>query len=312
MSANGQHPLLQRLADGTPLISDGAVGTYLQSKGLAPGGSPEEMNASAPETVREMAAAYFDAGSDMVLTASFGGSRFMLEKYGLGGRVAELNRLAARHARSVAPEGCFGVGSVGPTGEILESNGGDVSEDEVLDAFVEQVTALEAGGADAIAVETMISAREATLAIQAAKENTDLVVFGTMMFDKGPRGWFSMMGDTPESAVKDMLAAGADVVGANCGNGVEKMVELAAEIRAAADGFMLIHSNAGIPAIRKGQIVYPETPEYMAGHFSTMADMGVNIVGGCCGTTPGHIRALSNRLRGNGAEGVPESAEVTT
>ena len=143
MSANGQHPLLQRLADGTPLISDGAVGTYLQSKGLAPGGSPEEMNASAPETVREMAAAYFDAGSDMVLTASFGGSRFMLEKYGLGGRVAELNRLAARHARSVAPEGCFGVGSVGPTGEILQSNGGDVSEDEVLDAFVEQVTALE-------------------------------------------------------------------------------------------------------------------------------------------------------------------------
>ena len=202
MSANGQHPLLQRLADGKPLISDGAGGTYLQSKGLEPGGSPEEMNASAPETIREMATAYFDAGSDMVLTASFGGSRFMLEKYGLGGRVAELNRLAAHHARSVTPEGGFVVGSVGPTGEILESNGGEVGEEEVLDAFVEQVIALEAGGADAVAVETMISAQEAVLAIQAATENTDLVVFGTMMFDKGPRGWFSMMGDTPESAVK--------------------------------------------------------------------------------------------------------------
>ena len=121
-----------------------------------------------------------------------------------------------------------------------------------------------------------------------------------------------MMGDTPESAVKQMRDAGADVVGANCGNGVEKMVELAVEIRAAADGYVLIHSNAGIPAIRKGQIVYPETPKYMAGHFSTMADMGVNIVGGCCGTTPDHIRALSNRLRVDGAERVPASAEVTT
>ena len=312
MSTNGRHPLLQRLADGQTLISDGAMGTYLQSKGLEPGGSPEEMNASAPETIRKMATAYFTAGSDMVLTASFGGSRFMLKKYGLDGRGAELNRLAAEHARSAAPEGRFVVGSVGPTGEILETNGGEVSEAEVLDAFVEQVIALEDGGADAVAVETMISAREAALAITAAKENTDLVVFGTMMFDEGPRGWFSMMGDTPESGVKDMLAAGADVVGANCGNGVEKMVELAGEIRAATDGFVLIHSNAGIPAIRKGQIVYPETPEYMAGHFSAMADMGVNVVGGCCGTTPDHIRALSNRLRGNGDERVPAGLEVTT
>ena len=312
MSVNGQHPLLERLAEGRPLVSDGATGTYLQSRGLDPGGSPEEMNASDPVTIREMAAAYFDAGSDMVLTASFGGSRFMLKKYGLDGRGAELNRLAAEHARAAAPEGRFVVGSVGPTGEILESNGGDASEAEVLDAFVEQVAALEDGGADAVAVETMISAREAALAIRAAKENTGLVVFGTMMFDKGPRGWFSMMGDTPESAVKDMLAAGADVVGANCGNGVEKMVELAAEIRAATDGFMLIHSNAGIPAIRQGRIVYPETPEYMAGHFATMAGMGVDIIGGCCGTTPDHIRALSDRLRGNGAGRSPESAEVTT
>ena len=309
MSANGQHPLLERLAQGKPLLSDGAMGTYLQARGLEPGGSPEEMNASAPETIRKMAAAYFDAGSDMVLTASFGGSSFMLKKYGLDDRGAELNRLSAEHARSAAPEGRFVVGSVGPTGEILESNGGEASEDEVFDAFVEQITALEAGGADAVAVETMISAREAVLAITAAKENTDLVVLGTMMFDKGPRGWFSMMGETPERATREMVDAGADVVGANCGNGVEKMVELAGEIRDATDGYVLIHSNAGIPAIRQGQIVYPETPDYMAGHFSTMADMGVNIIGGCCGTTPDHIRALSTRLRGNGH--TPASAEVT-
>ena len=298
MSSNGARPLLQRLADGETLVSDGGTGTYLQSRGLPPGGSPEEMNSSAPDTMREMAAAYFDAGSDMVLTASFGGSKFMLKKYGLDGRGFELNRLAAEHARSAAPEGRFVVGSVGPTGEILESNGGEASEAEVRDAFVEQVVALEAGGADAVAVETMISAQEAVLAIRAAKEHTDLVVIGTMMFDKGPRGWFTMMGDTPESAAKAMRDAGADVVGANCGNGVLKMVELAGEIRAATDGYVLIHSNAGIPEIRQGQIVYPETPEYMAEHFASMVDEGVNIIGGCCGTTPDHIRALSNRLRG--------------
>ena len=301
MSENGTRSLVDRLADGQQLISDGATGTYLQYNGLEPGGSPEEMNASAPDTIRGMAAAYFQAGSDMVLTASFGGSKFMLKKYGYEGKVAEFNRLAAQHARTAAPEGRFVVGSVGPTGEILESNGGTADEAEVLDAFIEQIAALKDGGADAIAIETMISVQEATLAIRAAKENTNLTVISTMMFDIGPRGWFTMMGDTPETAVKELKEAGADIVGANCGNGIERMVKLATEIRAATDGYMLIHSNAGIPAIRQGQIVYPETPEFMAGHFVTLADMGVNIIGGCCGTTPSHIRALSDTIRGQTA-----------
>jgi 5-methyltetrahydrofolate--homocysteine methyltransferase len=294
---DGPLSILQRLERGDLLVSDGATGTYLQSNGLEPGGSPEEMNASAPDKIKGMAAAYFDAGSDMVLTVSFGGSKFMLKKYGYEDRVAEFNRLAAQHARNVAPEGHFVVGSVGPTGEILESNGGTASESEVLDAFIEQITALDEGGADAVAIETMISVQEATLAVRAAKENTNLVVISTMMFDIGPRGWFTMMGDTPESAVKELREAGADIVGANCGNGIERMVTLARVIRAATDGYMLIHSNAGIPAITKGQILYPETPEWMAPRFKLLADVGVNIVGGCCGTTPGHIRALSEAVR---------------
>ena len=249
--------ILDRLARGELLISDGATGTYLQSKGLEPGGSPEELNVSHPDVVKGMARAYFEAGSDMVLTNSFGGSVFMQKKYGYGDRVREFNRLAAQHARSQAPEGRFVVGSVGPTGEILESNGGTANEAEVLDAFIEQITALEEGGVDAVDIETMISVQEATLAIKAAKENTNLIVISTMMFDKGPRGWYTMMGDTPESAVKEMQEAGTDIVGANCGNGIERMVELARELRKATDGYMLVHSNAGIPAIRKGQIVYP-------------------------------------------------------
>ena len=295
MKARGPS-IIQRLSLGDILISDGATGTYLQARGLEPGGCPEELNASNPEVVRGMAAAYFEAGADMVLTNSFGGNRFMLKKYGHGGRVWELNRLAAEHARSAAPPGGYVVGSVGPSGEFLEPLG-EVTETEMLDAFVEQVTALEAGGADAVVVETMTALEEAALAIRAAKENTNLTAMATMVFDKGPRGFFTMMGVTPARAAVELGAAGADVVGSNCGNGIEGMLEVAQEMRQAADGYMLIHSNAGLPELRNGEVVYPEGPEWMAERFQALAEAGVNIVGGCCGTTPDHIRALSGRLR---------------
>ena len=289
--------MLERLARGDVLISDGATGTYLQEHGLEPGGCPEEFNASHPDVVRGMAREYFAAGSDMVLTDSFGGSRFMLKKYGHGDRVQEFNRLAAQHARSQAPLGRYVVGSVGPTGEFLEPLG-EVSEAEMLDAFVEQITALEEGGADAVVIETMTALEEATLAIRAARENTDLVVMSTMVYDKGPRGFFTMMGVTPERGVKELQDAGADIVGTNCGNGIEVMVELAREVRGATDGYLLVHSNAGIPSIKGGEIVYPETPDYMIDGFKQLVDIGINIVGGCCGTGPDHIRTIAKALRG--------------
>ena len=289
--------LLERLSQGDFLISDGATGTYLQQHGLEPGGCPEEFNATHPEVVRGMAKAYFDAGSELVLTNSFGGSSFMQKKYGFGDRVSEFDRLAAEHARSQAPAGCYVLGSVGPTGEFLEPLG-EVSESEMYDAFVEQITALEEGGADGVVIETMTAVEESAVAIKAARENTGLTVIATMTFDKGPRGFFTMMGVTPERGVKELQDAGADIVGANCGNGVDVMVELARELRSATDGYLLIHSNAGIPAIKGGQIVYPETPAYMAERFETLVrDVGVNIVGGCCGTAPDHIRALVDILR---------------
>ena len=283
---------MERLRQGRVLISDGATGTFLQQHGLEPGGCPEEFNASRPEVVREMTRQYFAAGSDMALTNSFGGSVYMQKKYGYGERVVEFNRLAAEHARSQAPEGRFVVGSVGPTGEFLEPLG-PVSESEMYEAFVEQVKALEAGGADGVVVETMTAVEEAALAVRAARENTSLVVMATMVFDKGPRGFFTMMGVTPERAVHAMQDAGAHVVGSNCGNGIDNMVDIARRMRAETEGFMLIHSNAGIPAMRGGQIIYPESPEYMAEKFRELADIGVNIIGGCCGTGPAHIRALA-------------------
>ena len=291
----GAATLLDRLRREGPLVSDGATGTFLQQHGLEPGGCPEEFNASHPEVVKEMARAYFEAGSDLVLTNSFGGSVFMQKKYGYEGRVFEFNKLAAQHARSQAPDGCYVMGSVGPTGEFLEPLG-PVSESEMYEAFVQQIEALAEGGADGVVVETMTAIEEATLAIRAALENTDLLVIATMVFDKGPRGFFTMMGVTPERAARELREAGAHVVGTNCGNGIDNMVEVAKTMRQETDGYLLVHSNAGIPAMKAGQIIYPESPEYMAERFKQLADIGVDIIGGCCGTGPEHIRALAQAL----------------
>lgn len=296
-SGNEALSLLDRVGRGDLLISDGATGTYLQQHGLEPGGCPEEFNASHPDVVIGMARRYFEAGSDMVLTNSFGGTKFMLEKYGHGGRVRELNRLAAEHARAAAPDGRYVVGSVGPTGEFLEPLGA-VTEAEVYDAFAEQIAGLAEGGADGVVIETMTAIEEATAAVRAAKETTSLAVMATMVFDKGPRGFFTMMGIEPERAVDELREAGADVVGSNCGNGIEGMIEIARRMRAATDGPLLIHSNAGLPAIENGDVVYPETPAFMAERFKTLKEIGVNILGGCCGTGADHIRALVAAVRG--------------
>ncbi len=291
--------ILDRLAAGELLIADGATGTYLQQRGLEPGGCPEEFNASHPEVVSGMARDYFAAGSDMVLTNSFGGSRFMQKKYGYGERVREFNRLAAEHAAGQKPdERHYAVASVGPTGEMMEPLPDGVSESAMYDALAEQMAALAEGGADAILVETQMALEEAVVGIRAARENTNLPVFATMVFDLGPRGFFTMMGVTPERAVTELRAAGADVVGANCGNGIDRMIDLAAQMRAADDGPMLIQSNAGIPDMKGGEIIYNEGPEFMAERFERLAEMGVNILGGCCGTGPDHIRAIKARLKG--------------
>ena len=286
--------ILERLAQGELIISDGATGSYLQQHGLGDG-DPEEWNFSHPEVVQSMAKAYFDAGSQMVLTNTFGGTSIRQKHYGFQNRTREFNMLAAQHARSQAPKGCFVVGSVGPTGEVLNDPLRDepLTEGQAYDAFAEQITALADGGVDAVDIETMIDIDEAVLAVRAAKENTGLTVMSTMFFDKGPRGFFTMMGTPPADAVRRLHDAGADIVGANCGNGIDIMLELARELRSATDGYLLIHSNAGIPAPQGGEIVYPETPDYMAERFKIMAhEVGINIIGGCCGTTPDHIRAL--------------------
>ena len=287
--------ILDRISNGEMLVSDGATGTFLQQNGLEPGGCPEEFNVSHPEVVQRMAKSYFDAGSDMVLTNSFGGTKFRQTHYGFGDKVDEFNRLAAEHAKSQSKPGTFVCGSVGPSGEFLEPLG-IVSEKELYRAFRSQVTSLELGGADGVVVETMTALDEATIAIRAAKENTNLTVISTMTFDKGPRGYFTMMGVTPEQAAIELVKSGADIVGTNCGNGIDNMIEIATMMRDATDSPLLVHSNAGIPSLKDGEILYPESPDYMAEKFMRLKKIGVNIIGGCCGTGPEHISAFSTLL----------------
>lgn len=297
---SGYPGILDRLATGEVLVFDGATGTYLQEHGLEPGASPELMNDTMPEVIQQMAADYFAAGSDMVLANSFGGNRFILGRHGAKDRVRELNRKAAQNARAAAPPGKFVAGSVGPTGQFIEPLG-EVTEQEMYDVLAEQITALEEGGADAVMIETQLAIEEAVIAVRAAKENTKLVVMSTMVFDKGPRGYFTMMGVTPEAAVKGLEEAGADVVGTNCGNGIERMVEIATKMRAVTDGYLAVQSNAGIPTLIKGESCYPETPEFMAEGYRKLAELPVNILGGCCGTTAAHIKALVDAVKGEAA-----------
>ena len=288
--------LLNRLSNGETLISDGASGTFLQQNGLEPGGDPEAFNVDNPEVVKRMAKEYYDAGSDIVLTNSFGGTVFRQRHYGFSEKVSEFNMLAAQHAKSQAPKGRYVFGSVGPTGEFLEPLG-NVSESEMYEAFRDQVVALESGGANGVVVETMTAMEEASIAIRAAKENTKLIVAATMTFDKGPRGYFTMMGITPEKAAEGLEAAGADIVGSNCGNGIENMIEIAQKMRDVTEKPILVHSNAGIPDLKKGEIIYPESPMYMLEGFLKLKEVGVNIIGGCCGTGPEHIKALSDAIK---------------
>jgi len=263
-----------------------------------PGGCPEELNLDHPDIVRGMAAAYFAAGSDLVLTNSFGGNVFRLRHYGLADRVSEINLLAVRLARSAAPPDRFVIGSIGPTGEFLEPLG-DIGVEALSDAFAEQAAALAAGGADGVLVETMSALDEATVAVRMARANVTGVVMATLTFQPGARGWATSMGVRPERAIKELRDAGADVVGANCGAGVSRMVDLARILRELTDGPLVIHANAGLPEICDGRTVYPETPELVAPHFAEMHRIGINILGGCCGTGPAHIRAIVHALRGS-------------
>ncbi len=292
--------IIEQLQKNKILVSDGGWGTYLYAKGLQMGDCPELWNETHRADVFDVAKSYIDAGADMIETNSFGGSKIKLEQYNLGDRTYELNKMAAEISREAAGSDKFVLGSVGPTGKFLMT--GEVTEEELYNSFKVQIEGLRDGGADAICIETFYDTQEALLAINAVKDNTELEVITTFTFDKAPDGSYnSMMGIKPAQMADTLANAGVDIFGTNCGNGFEGMIDIVKEIREVNTVLpVLVHANAGLPIEEDGKIVYPDSPERMAELTPTLIAAGANIIGGCCGTTPDHIRAIKevvDRLR---------------
>jgi methionine synthase I (cobalamin-dependent) len=282
-------------------LGDGAMGTMLQSAGLEDGGLSEEWNASHPQSVREIHQAYVDAGAQVITANSFGGNRYRLGRDGMEIRVNELDIAAARLAHRVATAAGHPVlvaGSMGPTGEIFAPLG-KLEPEEAEAAYAEQADALAEGGVDFILIETMSALEEVEAAVRGARRATDLPVAVTMTFDTNFR---TMMGVKPSTAIRAIHSLGVRAIGANCGNGPAEIERVIGEMVAVKpEGvFLVAQSNAGLPQYdpASGQMHYNGTPEVMAAYAVKMRDMGVRYIGACCGSTPAHIRAMGEALKG--------------
>lgn len=288
------HALIEQLLTDRPVITDGAWGTQLQSRGLPIGTCPDEWNLLQPEQVEEVPRAYVEAGSQIVLTNTFRANRVALTDYGLSEKAEAINRAGAEISHRAAGGRAHVFGSMGPSGKMLMM--GEVSEDELLSAFADQARALADGGAHALVFETMGDLAETKLAIEAAKR-TGLPVVASMCFDSGAELDRTLMGTTPEQAAEELTAAGVDVVGANCGQGIASYVDICRRLRSATDRPIWIKANAGIPEMVDDQPVYRTTPEEFASHGPALVEAGADFLGGCCGTRPEFITALIKEVR---------------
>ncbi len=282
------------LASERTIVADGAMGTMLFANGLLFGDPPEVWNLSKPDVVRGIHRGYLDAGSQILMTNTFGGNRMRLSLHGLQDRVTELNQTAAILLRSevdAAGGSALVAGDIGPSGAILAPTG-TLDYAEAVDIFAEQAAALVAGGVDLIWIETMSDLAEMKAAIEGSRRvSPGIALIATMTFDT--RG-HTMMGVSPEQAVVALSAWGADAVGGNCGNGPDELITVVERMRAAdADAVLVAKSNAGMPELVDMRAVYRADPETMAQAARTMRDSGATIVGGCCGTTPSHLEAIA-------------------
>jgi 5-methyltetrahydrofolate--homocysteine methyltransferase len=286
----------ERITGDGVLVGDGALGTLLLERVLQPGQAPEAVTRDHPEILVDIAGQYLAAGADIVETNTFGASPLKLALTGLDAHVGSLNRDAVRITRDAVGERCLIAASVGPCGGLLEPYG-ELSTDEVYRSFRTQLEHLLAERIDAVFVETMIDLSEATLAVRAVKDLDPHVPVAAMMtFDPSPHGFHTVMGVNIAQAASGLADAGADLVGSNCGTGVEQMVMIADEFRQHTKLPIVIQPNAGLPKTRDGHIVYDQTPEQFAKGAEELARLGVSVIGGCCGTTPEHIRAIRAML----------------
>jgi 5-methyltetrahydrofolate--homocysteine methyltransferase len=291
--------LRERLGARRLLVADGAWGTRLQERGLEAGECPELWNLSRPRDVRAVAEEYLAAGSDLILTNTFGGSPLMLRRHGLEERTGELNAAGARLSlEAVQASGgrALVAASVGPTGE-LPAPLGTVGEEELEEGFRRQVRALLEAGVRIVCVETMIDLTEACCAVRGARRaarelGLPVEVMATLTYGPTPTGYRTAMGVDVPRTVEGLTGAGADVLGANCGNGIEQMLPIAAAFRSLTALPLLVQANAGLPVLEGGRSVFRQGPEDMARHVPALVRAGASIIGGCCGTGPAHIAAL--------------------
>ena len=277
---------------GKLLTSDGAWGTYLFKKGLERGSCPEEWNLTHYDDVFDIAKSYVIAGSDIISTNSFGSNLFKLSQYNLQKKLSEICQTSAEISRKAAGVNKLVMASLGPTGKFLIM--GDVTSEDLYNSFKRQAMAFEKGGADAVCIETFYALDEAEQAIKAVKENTSLEVICTFTFDKSDYGFKTLMGVTPQQVAESLIICGADIIGANCGSGFEDMVEIVKKIREVSARIpIIIQANAGLPVFENGELVYSETPDKIKEIIPKLIDAGANIIGGCCGTTPEHIKVIS-------------------
>ena len=272
-----------------PILTDGAWGTQLQARGLPPGELPDLWNLTRPEVVEGVPRLYVEAGSEIVLTNTFRANRIVMREKHPDVDVRAVNRAGVEISKRAAGGRAKVFASIGPSGKILMM--GDVTEEELETAFREQAEALAEAGPDGLVIETMSDLAEAKIALAAAKA-TGLFTVACMVYDSGKNKDRTMMGVTPEQAARELADAGADAIGANCGNGIAGYVPVCQRLHAAADLPVWIKANAGLPEMKDGQVVYSTTPEEFASHVPRLVEAGASYIGGCCGTSPDYIRAV--------------------
>lgn len=294
--------LRERIGQGVFLL-DGAMGTQIFARGIEPGSCNDLLNLTSPNLVLEIHRAYFEAGSDAVLTNTFGANRYALARHACADRTLEVNKAGTEVARKAAGEDRYVLGDIGPTGDFLEPLGA-LRAEQVAAAFTEQVDGLRRGGVDGFIIETMTALDELEIAINAAKTaGGGLPVFASMSFDTGAAGFRTMMGVDVPTAVAKMLSLRADAVGFNCGTAaLNDYVDLSkacvAAVRSARKKTpVFAEPNAGLPALVDGQAVYQVMPDEFAAACRRILDAGIHILGGCCGTGPQHIRAMAETLK---------------
>ena len=286
------------VATGQPVMADGAMGTMLMANGLEFGDPPEVWNLEHPEIIRRVQRAYADAGAQILLTNTFGGNRLRLELHGREDRVDQLNRTAAVLSRveaSAADHPVIVAGDIGPSGQIMAAIGGTLTPEIAREVFAEQARALAAGGVDVFWIETMSDLSEVLAAIHGARDAApDKPIIATMSFDTRGR---TMMGVTPEQAAAALLDAGATAIGGNCGNGPEELVPVIEKMRAAfPDALLVAKGNVGQPTLVGLTAQYETTPETMAEFARLFREVGANVIGACCGSTPPHLRAMAEAV----------------